>query len=296
MSTIRTAFFCVILAFLVAGCGQVVTERLTTPQSQTGGTRCAVTKSMVVLPFADYSYADDLSESSFKRNIAVMEALTDQLSGKGYRLPAYEDTVKYLIDNDIVKVVSFEGQGSGNYASSLQNELDTGEWSDQMKNELRKQIQIQDKSSSQPSQGMDKLTIARIGSDFKADYILRGRILKYDFRDTDDSWNPLKRGLIPIIFPDATNRFLFGIANPEFYDMVDDFATRGVVGNALVHLRVWVQDASTGEVIWTNRAEVKVTPRTSFAGRNVDDLFHTAVNQAVFSLIEDFWMKTEAYL
>ena len=67
MSTIRTAFFCVILTLLVAGCGQVVTERLTTPQSQTGGTKCAVTKSIVVLPFADYSYANSFVDKYIKK-------------------------------------------------------------------------------------------------------------------------------------------------------------------------------------------------------------------------------------
>ncbi len=293
MSAIKTAI-CMLLALILTGCGQVVSERLTTPTTADASS-CVTKKTAVVLPLVDYS-SSDVDEAAFTRSVAVMEALTDQLSGKGFSIPPYEDTISYLVENNILSIVSFGNQNvGGSYGSSIQNELNTGEWSDVMKNELKKQLQIQQKKAK-PLQGLDKVNIAKIGRDFKANYIVRGRILKYDFREDENSWNPLRRGLIPIIFPDSTNRFLFGIANPEFYDALDGFATRAIVGNAVVHIRVWVQESSTGKVLWTNKAEVKVSPQTSFAGRNVDDLFHTAVDQAVYSLIEDFWMKTEAYL
>ena len=299
MSTIRTTFFCVIMTLLVAGCGQVVTERLTTPQSQTGGTKCAVTKNVVVLPFVDYSTANDFSEASLKRNIIVMEAVTDQLSGKGYRLPAYEDTVKYLIDNNIVKVLSSEGHSSGNYATSVENELMSGDWSDKMKSVLRQEVTNQGKNSSQDFQGMDKTTIARIGSEFNADYIIRGRLTKYNFRTDKENWNPWKSGFISVTVI-GTSRFLFGRIVPEKYDMEEGHTSSTWAGinnnNVDVHIRVWAQDPTTGQVVWTNRAEVKVTPQSSYADRNIDDLFHTAVDQAVTSLIDDFWVTTENYM
>lgn len=57
---------------------------------------------------------------------------------------------------------------------------------------------------------------------------------------------------------------------------------------AVVQLRVWIQDAASGKVIWTNRARVKVAPESVFADSQTANLFDTAVNKAVTSLVNDF--------
>ena len=62
----------VLLALLVSGCGQTVQESIKVQpamKSTAGGD-----KSIVILPFADYSEADDL-ESAYRRNLYVSENL-----------------------------------------------------------------------------------------------------------------------------------------------------------------------------------------------------------------------------
>lgn len=329
------ATFCCMLAFFLASCGQVVKESLTTPATGFDQqSACATTKTIVVLPFADYSATDGDMEQSFKRNLAVMEALTDQLTAKGFRLPVYEDMVHYLVKNEIIQMGTNSRSTHPTQTSSIENELISGEWSEAMKNELRNQIKLQNKSKPQTTQGLDQKTIARLGREFKADYVLRGRLIKYSY-ENENTWHPLKKGVLPVFFG-VTDRFMFGFADSELYDTVDGMAvgagigagignsldtpyspatadytnlnslTWGAVGagaaylakqggktkQAVVHLRIWVQDSSTGEVVWTNRAEVEVAPQSIYADRNEEKLFHTAVNQAVGALVEDFWMKS----
>ncbi len=70
----------------------------------------------------------------------------------------------------------------------------------------------------------------------------------------------------------------------------------GQTPEAIVHLRVWVQDAATGEVVWTNRAEVKVAPESIYGDKRSSEMFKTAVNRATTILVDDFWNKTKAIM
>jgi hypothetical protein len=62
----------------------------------------------------------------------------------------------------------------------------------------------------------------------------------------------------------------------------------GRIDQAAVQMRIWVQEASTGNVIWTNRVSVKVAPRSFFADNQYDTLFNKAIDQCVNSLIDNF--------
>ena len=62
----------------------------------------------------------------------------------------------------------------------------------------------------------------------------------------------------------------------------------GHIAQATVQMRIWVQEAATGNVIWTNRASVKVAPQSFFADDQYDQLFDKAINQCVNSLIDNF--------
>ena len=71
----------VLLALLVSGCGQTVQKSLKVQPAikSTAG----ADKSIVILPFADYSYANDI-ESAYRRNLYVPENLTDQLVSNSF--------------------------------------------------------------------------------------------------------------------------------------------------------------------------------------------------------------------
>ena len=70
----------------------------------------------------------------------------------------------------------------------------------------------------------------------------------------------------------------------------------GYTPEAIVQLRIWVQDTATGEVVWTNRAEVKVAPQSVYGDKRSKELYKTAVDRAATLLVDDFWNKTKAVM
>ena len=62
----------------------------------------------------------------------------------------------------------------------------------------------------------------------------------------------------------------------------------GRVDQAVVQLRIWVQEASTGNVVWTNRIQVQVSPESVFSDAQYDVLFDQAIEKGVSTLIDNF--------
>ena len=64
-----------LMLLLLTGCGQTVVETLQVPQAS-GPNAPGRGKTIVILPFADYTYADSLS-AAHRRDMAITESLTD---------------------------------------------------------------------------------------------------------------------------------------------------------------------------------------------------------------------------
>ena len=349
------------LALLVGGCtsGHQVTETLHTPDTHSASYICATDKTVVLLPFADYSSGDDVM-SVYEKSRSVTEALTDRFAGKGFKMPVQEDVIQHLVDARIIRMASSDT------ATRLQQELD-GEWSDVTKGELQAWIDA-DKAenlarsggdghpvNSPGVHGLNKSNIAKLGRRFNADYVVRGRIIEYNLQK-EHTWKLHKKGLLPFLVGGTTQAF-FGIAESEEYDNLNKIALWGLAGaiigfnvdtpfepekttitdngitttitstgdpdaelwnavswglaagsvahlvnhsgdtpEAIVHLRIWVQDTATGEVVWTNRAEVKVAPASIYGDKRSSEMFKTAVSRATTILVDDFWNKTKAIM
>ncbi|GAB4340626.1 MAG: hypothetical protein Kow0089_14390 [Desulfobulbaceae bacterium] len=326
----------VLLALLVSGCGKTIqtSMKVQPAKKSTAG----ADKSIVILPFADYSYADDL-ESAYRRNMYVTENLTDQLVSNSFHLPVQEDVFRYLVSENIINLVAYENKKT----SHLEQEL-SDEWSVLMKRQLQRYIDYTKKTTSnQPvletpgTHGLTPQEVVKIGRHFGADYVMRGRIIEYKTR-IDPSWEPLKKGILTFM-GGTTSRLFFGNATSDKYDMAGymiagaawgaligngatwpwnpgeaDQTILGVSGSrdantilwggvgsqfgkisqksqatqAVVQLRVWVQDAYTGDVVWTNRVDVKVSPESVLADSQYDALFESATEKAISTLIDNF--------
>jgi len=307
-------------ALLLCSCGTTVQESLKVQpevKSQLGHD-----KTVVILPFADYSSADNL-ETAYRRNLFVAENLTDQFNKYGFRSPVQEDVFLYLVDHNFINIVSYGGKKS----SSLEYELNQ-EWSNAMKSHLQRYADLSQKNSmlsgdseGPGTHGLTQKEIVRIGRQFSADYVVRGRIIQYKDRQ-DPTWNPVKKGLLPFV-AGVTNKVAFGQAESDKYDELNTTVAGaadaafisgvtdgnlnhaiawGVAGAALgnmayhsgripqavVQLRVWVQDAYTGNVVWTNRVDVKVSPESVLADYQYDALFEKATEKAITTLVDDF--------
>ncbi len=321
--------FYLLAATLLTGCGQTVVETLQVPTPVANNGR-----SVVLLPFADYTSSDNIA-GAYRRNLTVTEAMTDRLVANGFSLAVQEDVFGYLVDEQIINVANYEGNG----AESLVREMDN-EWSPSMKHILKGYIDAQKRqmdktiSKSPGTHALDQKAVAKIGRQFNADYVVRGRILEYTTRD-EATWIPWKKGILPF-FHGSANRILNGFAGSDFYDErnaavtgiltgsvlgynnadapFDDKTILGMVngsvdtifwggvgaaaGNiahtsgknnqAVVQMRVWVQEATTGNVVWTNRVRVLVSAESVFADNQLDTLFNKAIEKGVATLVDNF--------
>jgi hypothetical protein len=312
------------LALLLGGCGTTVQESLKV--QPVAKSTLGLDKTVVLLPFADYSDADNL-ETAYRRNLFVNENLTDQFSKYSFNLPVQEDVFLYLVKHNIINVTAYEK----NKAATLEHEL-SNDWSDTMKGTLQRYINLtQNRSNaatanqSPGTHGLTQQEIVKIGRHFSADYIVRGRIVQYKDRQ-DPSWDPRKKGIIPFV-SGVSNKIIFGQAESDKYDELNNTISGGMDGasisgitdgnttnaiiwgavgaglgnlayhagkipQAVVQLRIWVQDAYTGNVIWTNRVDVKVSPESVLADYQYDALFESATEKAITTLIDDFASTT----
>lgn len=320
------------LAILLTGCGQTVVETLNVPLEANAN---APGKGMtaLILPFADYSYGDNLA-SAHRRNLKVTESLTDHLVSNGFGLPVQEDVFYYLVNQNIISLIPYEDNSS----ESLNNELQ-GDWSPTMKAEIRKYITMQqltkdNKVAASPgTHGLDTKIVSKMGRKFSADYIIRGRILEYKTRQ-EATWAPWKKGILPFVAGTA-NQMFYGFAGSDQYDEWGKMVAGGTMGviaghtvdypfgaddvisgstvtassvawgaigaglgkmahntgrvdQATVQLRMWVQEAATGNVVWTNRIQVQVSPESVFSDAQYDVLFDQAIEKGVSTLIDNF--------
>ncbi|MEA2115058.1 MAG: hypothetical protein U9P36_06715 [Thermodesulfobacteriota bacterium] len=329
MKVIRYIGIGLLLTGILSGCAQTTVETL---KVATPAAPNAAGKGMtaVILPFADYSYADDL-ESAHRRNMAITEALTDQLVSNGFNLPIQEDVFHYLVNEEIISLAAYDGGRS----ISLSYELEDDDWSGVMKDHIKHYIgesnegRHESVAESPGTHGLSAQAVVKIGRTFGADYIIRGRILEFNTRQ-EHTWSPLKRGIIPFAVG-STNQALFGFADSDKYDDWGHMLTAGTAGaiigynvegpwntgssgatantlfwgavgagighmakhggrtdQAVVQMRIWVQDAYSGNVVWTNRVDVKVSPESVMADRQYDALFDSAITQSTTTLMNNF--------
>ncbi|MBM9613190.1 hypothetical protein JWJ90_02695 [Desulfobulbus rhabdoformis] len=281
------------LAVTFSGCGTTVNQSLkVSPASRTqvGQDRIAV-----ILPFADYTHANNI-ELAFRRNMFVNENVTDQFVRLGFSLPVQEDVFRFLAQHNIINVAAYNPQ----ITKSLEYEMGK-EWSPAMKETLQEYIDYAQQVDFKNDDGDDALThglngqeIVKIGRHFSADYIVRGRIIQYNDRLDPSGARFWKTGVLPFVVG-GTKHILVGKALPQSYDSLSSLDSDkqsilsfGDVPQAVVQLRIWVQDAYTGNVVWTNRTNVQVSPQSFFADYQYDNLFETAVEQAVTTLMDDF--------
>ncbi len=321
MNLLKMTYAVTLLAGMLAGCGQTSVQTLMVPNGAQGGGMTAV-----ILPFADYSGGDRIA-SAFRRHLMVTESLTDNLRRNGFNAPVQEDVFQHLVEQKIISLASY-GEGSGgsaSLASELEDpdwsEIMKGKIKDYMRMQQEQQLGggRNPAADSPGTHGLSDQEVVKIGRKFGADYIIRGRILEFRTRQ-EHTWDPRRRGLIPFVVGTASQA-AFGFAEAEQYDNIDDVVAGGLWGAALgsgggrdktllwsavggaagamakhggkvdqavVRLRIWVQNAYDAQVVWSNQVEVRVAPESVLADGQHDDLFDQAIRKAANALMTDF--------
>jgi len=179
------------------------------------------------------------------------------------------------------------------------------------------------------SAGLSKDMVQQLGEELGADLIIRGRIIEYGFKETD-TYNPLDRGFLPVLYEPIKDVF-FGAPKAKNYesDLDDlDFSQLGeglgflfgekteddVVGtwdvlmdnsfgtvanlyprkkrvSSVVQIRLYAQDAESGDVIWSNRVETEYHPisNLAFNNRHEKTMLDKNVRKGVKLLMDDLF-------
>ncbi len=91
----------------------------------------------------------------------------------------------------------------------------------------------------------------------------------------------------------ALNTALWGVAGAGVAYLSHN---GGKVPRAVVQIRIMVQDAHTGRLVWSNRSEVEVIPESIYANQEYRKLIAKAIHQATGSLVANFISTVEGEL
>lgn len=312
-------------AVLIMGCGQTVVETLHVPDPPNPNAP-GKGQTVVILPFADYTDANTLA-GAHRRNLSITEAITDSLVANGFGMAIQEDVFGYLVKEDIISIIPYDENNATSLSDELNNEW-SDVMKNQLKGYIHEQKMHSGKtvSESPGTHALDQHAVAKMGRKFNADYIVRGRLLEFKTRE-EHTWIPWKKGLLPFTFG-LSSQTLNGFARSDTYDDWGHMLLPGTLGavigynsdtlgfdhnvggavvwgavgaglghmaknggqvdQAVVQMRIWVQEAATGNLVWTNRVDVKISPDSVYADRQYDMLFDKAIHKGVNTLIDNF--------
>ena len=91
----------------------------------------------------------------------------------------------------------------------------------------------------------------------------------------------------------ALNTALWGVAGASAAYLAHN---GGKVPRAVVQIRIMVQDAHTGRLLWSNRSEVEVIPESMYAEQDYRKLIAKAIRRATGSLVSSFIATVESDL
>lgn len=112
--------------------------------------------------------------------------------------------------------------------------------------------------------------------------------------DTESSGHPLFGPTVTSTTDyHALNTALWGVAGASAAYLAHN---GGKVPRAVVQIRIMVQDARTGRLVWSNRSEVEVVPESIYADQEYRKLIGKAIRRATSSLVRSFVATVEGDL
>ncbi len=120
--------------------------------------------------------------------------------------------------------------------------------------------------------------------------MIAGGALGAIYGDVSDNWpyNKANKSILGVSGGRSGNTIVWGAIGAGLGKVAYN---AGDIPQAVVQLRMSVQDAYNGEVVWTNRIDVKVSPQSVLADYQYDALFESATEKGVHVLMDDFLYK-----
>lgn len=225
LNLLMTIFFS--FAFLSSGCGEKMSVTVAPASTPAIGSTPSIR--LAILPLADYTVGSS-PDNALRRQVKLTSAIAHELAKRGIYTAVNEDVIQCLLDLGIISLK--KKRRWSQVDDFLARERASG-WTDAMYEELKSFAAstdvITEASMRKTSKiGLDKAAIKNIGRELGVDFVLRGRIVEYEVRDKK-SFNPLERGLLPVIFDVGSTSF-FGVARSDKYDLWHELSIGALTG------------------------------------------------------------------
>ncbi|HRZ87008.1 MAG TPA: hypothetical protein P5287_04260 [bacterium] len=234
---------------------------------------------VAIFPLADYSRDQSfLHNPRYGINLKVMEAITDELNGRGISVLNQEDVNGFLVSEGIIAVVKKSSD-----AASPEWELQKRPHSKLMQANLVHMMSQNAKGDFNDNKelegvnvGLSKEKVKELGEELGADKIIRGQIIEYGFGETKNL-NPMNGWLAVLLggLAEGSGAFVYqegyekGLPDSSWTSkyIYDNELGQGPGANippkltqCFVQLRLYLQDVKTGKIEWSNRTEIKFSP------------------------------------
>ena len=271
----------------------------------------AAPRRAVLLPFADYS-PENAPVTHTECHDALQAALVKALKNSGFESVIHGDPLtSHLLQRGVLQEAAPLLEKESPRTSLLFFELEEGEWSPVMSRRIGTLIHqnliavqtLKDKVRCRP---LDRATVRDIGAAFGADYVIRGRITVFQ---SGLKWghHPHPEDILAFYFLEPMKRApTMGVSSLAAFEWFDGrpsppppatirsednlpFRKHGQKVTPVVRLDLFIQDAGTGNVIFSQSAETRALRLYSIArhGRSEPyELFDRSVAKAVDRLVE----------
>lgn len=264
----------------------------------------------VLLPFADYSpYDSPLAHSAC--HDSLRKALKEAFGRVDLEIAGTkEDVAGYLLRKSVILDALPILQEESPRAALLVQELED-EWSEEMQIEIGKTfheslMKVYDEKRGPESSPLDRRAIRATGKAFESEYVIRGRITVFQpLHKWEPSPRPRER--LAFYFAGPNQRDLrVGLATLSAYEHLDGdmppppeasaspekkqpFEEENQKITPLVRMDLFVQDACSGEVIYSRPVEVRSAQILSLSPQQGPDryeLMNRALDKAARALIQ----------
>ena len=304
-----------VMTFTASGCVGVPFKTIPPQKTSFNLSKLSNIKKIAIFPLADYSYKQDfINPWLWGMNTKITEEMTDVFIREGLQVEIQDDVNGLLLQEGVIKPERKPPASISN--SQMFREMKKAGFSDDFRkisqNVLSSDSPDNDTGSvaTEPilqgvTTGLNKDEIIKLGNELGVDVIVRGRILEsgnkttsrpkvgammlpiqglvsnlfVNFSGYDDGLEDTPLSIIPDS-GDAPSGLIDGIGG--FFGGILPTTKK----DSVIQIRLYVQDAKTGELLWSNRVEVEYYPLYT---RDNKAIFDSLVKESVGGLMQDLF-------
>jgi hypothetical protein len=305
--------FCLcVVAITASGCSGVRFRNILPQHTSFNLGKLSNIKEVAIFPLADYSYKQDFINPWFwGMNTKITEEMTDAFNREGLNVAIQDDVNGLLVQEgiinperklftstsnnaEILKEMRFAGASASFRRMALQ--IVGNDASDEDRKPITTEPVLQG-----VTKGLSKDEIIDLGKKLGVDAIIRGRILESGTKSTVGSLTLLREGISSNLFVNSNDydysldQYTLRVPPPvvdtptSIFDGAAGFLRfllPSAKKSSVLQIRLYLQDAKTGEILWSNRAEVEYYPLYT---RDYKATFDLLVKQSVQELMQDLF-------